>query len=54
MKTRFTVALAMFAGIGLGAVAVQGLHAQALVRNDRDPRARSCAVPRIRVASSGG
>jgi uncharacterized protein (DUF1330 family) len=28
MKTRFTVALAMFAGIGLGAVAVQGLHAQ--------------------------
>ena len=28
MKTRFTVALAMFAGIGLGALAVQGLHAQ--------------------------
>jgi uncharacterized protein (DUF1330 family) len=29
MKTRFTVALAMFAGFGLGTVAVQGLHAQA-------------------------
>ena len=29
MKTRFTIALAMFAGFGLGAVAVQGLHAQA-------------------------
>jgi uncharacterized protein (DUF1330 family) len=28
MKTRYTVALAMFAGFGLGAVAVQGLHAQ--------------------------
>src|SRR5437868_14925462 len=29
MKTGYTVALAMFAGFGLGAVAVQGLHAQA-------------------------
>jgi uncharacterized protein (DUF1330 family) len=29
MKTRFTIALAMFAGFGLGAVAVHGLHAQA-------------------------
>jgi len=29
MKTRYTVALAMLAGFGLGAVAVQGLHAQA-------------------------
>jgi uncharacterized protein (DUF1330 family) len=29
MKTRSTVALAMLAGFGLGAVAVQGLHAQA-------------------------
>jgi uncharacterized protein (DUF1330 family) len=29
MKTRHTVALAMLAGFGLGAVAVQGLHAQA-------------------------
>jgi uncharacterized protein (DUF1330 family) len=28
MKTRFTVALAMFAGFGLGAAAIQGLHAQ--------------------------
>jgi len=28
MKTRYAVALAMLAGIGLGAVAVQGLHAQ--------------------------
>jgi uncharacterized protein (DUF1330 family) len=29
MKTHYVVALAMFAGFGLGAVAVQGLHAQA-------------------------
>jgi uncharacterized protein (DUF1330 family) len=29
MKTRYTVTLAMLAGFGLGAVAVQGLHAQA-------------------------
>ena len=29
MKTRYTVALAVIAGFGLGAVAVQGLHAQA-------------------------
>ena len=29
MKTRFTVALSTVAGIAIGAVAVQGLHAQA-------------------------
>jgi len=29
MKTRYAVTLAMLAGFGLGAVAVQGLHAQA-------------------------
>ena len=29
MKTRYTVTLAMVAGIGIGAAAVQGLHAQA-------------------------
>jgi hypothetical protein len=29
MKTHYTVALAMVAGFGLGAVAVQSLHAQA-------------------------
>jgi uncharacterized protein (DUF1330 family) len=29
MKTRFTVALSLLAGVALGAVAVQGLHAQA-------------------------
>src|SRR5260370_42290786 len=29
MKTHYTVALAMFAGVGIGAVAVHGLHAQA-------------------------
>jgi uncharacterized protein (DUF1330 family) len=29
MKTRYTVAFSIFAGFGLGAVAVQGLHAQA-------------------------
>ena len=29
MKTHYTVALAMLAGVGLGAAAIQGLHAQA-------------------------
>jgi hypothetical protein len=29
MKTYYTVTLAMLAGVGLGAAAVQGLHAQA-------------------------
>jgi uncharacterized protein (DUF1330 family) len=29
MKTQYTVALAMVVGVGLGAAAVQGLHAQA-------------------------
>jgi uncharacterized protein (DUF1330 family) len=29
MKTRYTATLAMLAGFGLGAVAIQGLHAQA-------------------------
>jgi uncharacterized protein (DUF1330 family) len=29
MKTQYVVALAMLAGFGLGAVAIQGLHAQA-------------------------
>ena len=29
MKTHYTVALAMLTGVGLGAIAVQGLHAQA-------------------------
>jgi hypothetical protein len=28
MKTRFTVGIAMLTGMGVGAVAVQGLHAQ--------------------------
>jgi uncharacterized protein (DUF1330 family) len=28
MKTQYTVALALLAGVGLGAAAVQGLHAQ--------------------------
>ena len=29
MKTRYTVALSMLAGVAVGAAAVQGLHAQA-------------------------
>ena len=29
MKTKYTVALSMLAGVAIGAVAVQGLHAQA-------------------------
>src|SRR5262245_66422049 len=30
MKTRYTVALSMIAGVALGAAAIQGLHAQAM------------------------
>jgi Domain of unknown function (DUF1330) len=29
MKTQYAIALALLTGVGLGAVAVQGLHAQA-------------------------
>jgi len=29
MKTKYTVALSLFAGVAIGAIAVQGLHAQA-------------------------
>jgi hypothetical protein len=29
VKTQYAIALAVFAGVGLGAVAVQSLHAQA-------------------------
>jgi uncharacterized protein (DUF1330 family) len=32
MKTRYTVAVAMLVGVGIGAVAVQGLHAQAKLK----------------------
>ena len=32
MKTRYTVTIAMLTGIGLGAVAVHGLHAQAKLK----------------------
>ena len=41
MNTHYTVALAMFAGFGLGAAAVQGLHAQASRPSTRSPKSTS-------------
>ena len=63
MKTHYAVALAMFAGFGLGAVAVQGLHAQAkppvysVAEIDiADQAAYSTYVPKAQAAikSAGG
>jgi uncharacterized protein (DUF1330 family) len=63
MKTRYTVALSMMAGIAIGAVAVQGLHAQAkpkayLVTESEivDQAALNSYVPEVTSAmpASGG
>ena len=61
MKTHYTVALAMFAGFGLGAVAVQGLHAQAkppvysVAEIDiADQAAYSTYVPKAQAAIKAG
>jgi hypothetical protein len=63
MKTHYTVALAMCAGFGLGAFAVQGLHAQAnapvysVAEIDiADQAAYSAYVPKARAAlkAAGG
>jgi uncharacterized protein (DUF1330 family) len=63
MKTHYTIALAMFAGVGLGAAAVQGLHAQAkppvysVAEIDiADQAAYSTYVPKAQAAikASGG
>jgi len=63
MKTRYTVAFALLAGFGLGAVAVQGLHAQAKAPvysvaeiDIADPAAYSTYVPKAQAAikAAGG
>ena len=63
MKTYFTVALAMVAGFGLGAVAVQGVHAQAKPKaytvseiETLDAAAQAAYVPDILAAikAAGG
>ena len=63
MKTHYTVALAMLAGIAIGAVAVQGLHAQAKPRayivselEVVDTAANATVVPLIQAAqkAAGG
>jgi hypothetical protein len=61
MKTHYTIALAMFAGVGLGEAAVQGLHAQAkpLVYSVAeidiaDQAAYSTYVPKAQAAVKAG
>ena len=61
MKTRYTVALAMFTGFGLSAVALQGLHAQAkppvysVTEVDiTDQAGYSTYVPKARAAIKAG
>jgi uncharacterized protein (DUF1330 family) len=63
MKARYTVALAMFASFGLGAAAVQGLHAQAKLPvysvaevDIADQAAYSTYVPKAQAAikAAGG
>jgi uncharacterized protein (DUF1330 family) len=61
MKTHYTVALAMFAGVGLGAAAVQGLHAQARPHvysvaeiDIVDQAAYSTYVPKAQAAIKAG
>ena len=60
MKTRYTIALALFAGAVLGATAVQGLHAQAqppvysVAEIDiMDQAAYSTYVPKAQAAIKG-
>src|ERR1700692_2647508 len=61
MKTHYTVAFAMFASFGLGAVAVQGLHAQvkppvySVAEIDiADQAAYSTYVPKAQAAIKAG
>ena len=61
MKTHYTVAFAMLAGLGLGAVAVQGLHAQAKPNvyavaevDIVDQAAYSTYVPKAQAAIKAG
>jgi uncharacterized protein (DUF1330 family) len=63
MKTRYTVALSMLAGIALGAAAIQGLHAQAKPKaysvselETLDATANAAFVSRVQAAqqTAGG
>ena len=64
MKTHYSIALAMFAGVGLGAAAVQELHAQAKppvysveeaeIDNIVDQAAYSTYVPKAQAAIQAG
>jgi uncharacterized protein (DUF1330 family) len=63
MKTRYTVALSMLAGIALGAAAIQGLHAQAKPKaysvselETLDAAANAAFVSRVQAAqqTAGG
>jgi len=63
MRTQYTVTLAMLAGFGLGAVAVQGLHAQARPKaytvselETLDAAALAAYVPAVQAAqrAAGG
>jgi uncharacterized protein (DUF1330 family) len=63
MKTRYTVALSMLAGIALGAAAIQGLHAQAKQKaysvselETLDAAANAAFVSRVQAAqqTAGG
>jgi uncharacterized protein (DUF1330 family) len=63
MKTRYTVALSMLAGVALGAVAVQGLHAQGKPKaytiselESLDPTAQAAFTPLAQAAmkAAGG
>jgi len=60
MKTRFTVALTLLAGIAIGAAAVQGLHAQAKLKaysigeiEILDAAAQAAYLPAARKAIEG-
>ena len=61
MKTLYAVALALLAGCGLGAVAVQGLHAEAkppayyiseIVVRDIDPYLKEWSKPRSKPSAA--
>ena len=59
MKTKYTVTLAMLTGFGLGAIAVQGLHAQAKQKaysvtetQELDAAAAKVYTPLVRAAQN--
>ena len=63
MKTAYTVAMSVFAGVALGGAAIQGLHAQAKPKayvvselETLDPAAQAAFVPSVQAAqkAAGG